>query len=382
MRHLLAYIIVLMIGSSINAQNFELLKIKKCNQISQMYEDQKGNLWFYNDIDWYESKRNALIQFDGTNWTIHRKPEGKAKPNLLNGIVENKGKMYFGTPNGILMYDGQNWENLCERESFSSGFTFFLYKDKEGTVWTNVLKNFKSAIGRIVDDEFVEFEAEGLERKDWISGAAEDDEGNIYFYRPPTLLKKYNGKEFTSLLQDKTYIDDIEFDQNGNMWLGINEGIIQVFVADSVVTYEIPGAYYNSYISAVWMPFGILPGIIMGAIVPDRASISILKNEKNNMWCVSRNHGVAVFNDIEKDFRILSEEDGITFPQKAFNVNIDREGNVWIAKGRKGVSMFDGEKWTNYSRADGLPKICQNVVQDSNGIIWVTGKKGIAKMIK
>ncbi|MEL6846535.1 MAG: regulator, partial [Bacteroidota bacterium] len=57
----------------------------------------------------------------------------------------------------------------------------------------------------------------------------------------------------------------------------------------------------------------------------------------------------------------------------------DREGRVWVPKQKKGLSMYDGRRWYNYTRKDGLPQKCYNVSQDREGNIWVMGKKGISR---
>lgn len=59
----------------------------------------------------------------------------------------------------------------------------------------------------------------------------------------------------------------------------------------------------------------------------------------------------------------------------------DRLGNLWIATDGEGVSKYDGQTFTNYTHAAGLPHgIVWRILEDKNGDLWfATDGGGIAK---
>lgn len=60
----------------------------------------------------------------------------------------------------------------------------------------------------------------------------------------------------------------------------------------------------------------------------------------------------------------------------------DREGNVWLGfRGNAGIARFDGERFTRYGMADGLPgPNAETIFQDREGTLWAPTDGGLARL--
>jgi ligand-binding sensor domain-containing protein len=64
------------------------------------------------------------------------------------------------------------------------------------------------------------------------------------------------------------------------------------------------------------------------------------------------------------------------------SITIDSAWNIWAGTSR-GVTMYDGVKWTNYTVDDGLPgNKVMLVAADPDGVVWVTTTAGVARFVK
>lgn len=80
------------------------------------------------------------------------------------------------------------------------------------------------------------------------------------------------------------------------------------------------------------------------------------------------------------------EEQGLSKVTTAYNPNyiislkVDNDGIVWCGTWGGGLARFDGEKWTNYTTADGLPaNFIFMLHKDDKGTIWIGTSKGLAR---
>jgi len=65
-------------------------------------------------------------------------------------------------------------------------------------------------------------------------------------------------------------------------------------------------------------------------------------------------------------------------PNYIFTVVIDRNDHVWAGTWGGGVSRFDGENWTSFSSADGLPgNIVYSAMVDRDGYYWFGTNRGL-----
>ncbi|WP_127845668.1 two-component regulator propeller domain-containing protein [Psychroflexus aestuariivivens] len=57
----------------------------------------------------------------------------------------------------------------------------------------------------------------------------------------------------------------------------------------------------------------------------------------------------------------------------------DSKGNIWFSAENFGVYKYDGTKFTNFTKEDGLAtNTIQNIFEDNKGQIWFTTWEGIS----
>jgi ligand-binding sensor domain-containing protein len=99
---------------------------------------------------------------------------------------------------------------------------------------------------------------------------------------------------------------------------------------------------------------------------------------KDGIW-LNSSQGVLV---LEPDNHFeLTESSGLPV-NNISTVFQDREGNVWLGSGGKGVLKFSGKTFTHFNRQSGAPsELITSILEDRHGTFWLsTFDKGIIKM--
>ncbi|MBL4623900.1 MAG: T9SS type A sorting domain-containing protein [Flavobacteriales bacterium] len=160
-------------------------------------------------------------------------------------------------------------------------------------------------------------------------------------------------------------ITDVDFDTNGDAWLGTGLGGISIF--DGTPFTEITETEH---------------------LINDRIR-AIVMDTNGNKW-VGTADGVSVFNPsnlfVENHtiMLVLPAPDTLNPVE---DVKIAGNGNIWVGiyvdylVTEGGVAMFDGNSWTDYDVSDGLVgPVVRAIDIDSQDNIWVTTSTGISKI--
>lgn len=76
----------------------------------------------------------------------------------------------------------------------------------------------------------------------------------------------------------------------------------------------------------------------------------------------------------------LGEVDVAYNPNYIISLEVDEEGIVWCGTWGGGLARFDGERWTNYTTAQGLPgNHIFMLHRDQTGDLWVGTSKGLSR---
>ena len=63
-----------------------------------------------------------------------------------------------------------------------------------------------------------------------------------------------------------------------------------------------------------------------------------------------------------------------------FSILEDSRGNLWFGSGRRGVSMYNGETFTHFTKNEGLTSNqVRSILEDSHGNIWIAAMEGVCK---
>jgi ligand-binding sensor domain-containing protein len=119
------------------------------NEVTNIYEDKTGNIWFGTEsgASRYDGKsfRNFKIneappatQADSVHVSIyqHPIPEGSWMHNDVNAIIEDKtGKLWFGTRGYACVYDGKTFTTITNKDGKPFANVRSITEDKKGNIW-------------------------------------------------------------------------------------------------------------------------------------------------------------------------------------------------------------------------------------------------------
>ncbi|GAB4018915.1 hypothetical protein GCM10028808_54840 [Spirosoma migulaei] len=186
------------------------------NQVSTIYEDKAGTIWF--------GTNGGVSRYDGKsfrNFTI----EGGLSTNDVNSILEDKtGKLWFGTRGYTYVYDGKTF-SVFSHKGTSFGDIWSIIEDRKGTIWLgggNGLWRFDSgAITQFTQNPILH--------------VFEDKKGNIWTSSQiaPGRFGLFRNDE-KSLSDKKTAVTEIAQSLNlfgileatdGRIWFGAYDGV-------------------------------------------------------------------------------------------------------------------------------------------------------------
>ena len=363
--------------------------------------------------------------------------DGLASNNVLAIFEDSHGTMWFGTTDGLTRYDGENFQTFTTEDGLAQDTIGLIFEDQRGMLWfadgvlSDLMEKEKTmdmswmetplreldltphdetpagtikpirpkGVSRYDGDAFRIFTtfSDGLVN-DNVKDIFEDETGALWFVTGFG-VSRYDGTEFHNFSIDGPMgmnilpeawkqLRTIAQDTAGNLWFGSYAGII----------------YYNAQTSRLRY-FGVDPdfGPFQEMGQAQTAHITDLQfDAKENLW-MSRD-------DTDEESSGVRRFDGkklTTFPQSdalpmnsVNNITQDSGGNLWFTGVKKlppkmhetedsismifpevesGVSVYNGERFQNFNRDDGLPSNrVWSVFEDSSGKFWFATDAGVA----
>jgi ligand-binding sensor domain-containing protein len=189
------------------------------NDVSCIYEDKKGKLWF--------ASNDGACYYNGktfTNFTVAASANSYSKsPKQVAGILhDKKGNFWFVTLNhGVYRYDGKSFTNFLPYQALVC-----ILEDKNGNIWVGSWSHggvyrYDGKSLATGPAAFTHFD--GLS-DDMIKCMFEDKAGNIWIGTRDNGVDRYDGKSITNFSENDGLcgngVECILEDKNGNMWFG------------------------------------------------------------------------------------------------------------------------------------------------------------------
>ena len=286
-----------------------------------MCEDSNGDIWARNDT--------SLIKYDGESWVTYKNNEWNYMPDIVEMIVDDNMKVWFGYWGGISHFDGTEWYT----DSLNYG--------------------------------------EGHENQIGVESIAISNSGEIYLgtYRDGILKSAPEGFIEYSKTDDgfpANYVYGIAIDQNNNIYAGTDNGLA-VYKGTSWKVYSTPGPlggeelevvdkspdgslwfYSNKGISNFdgnnWNLFGSFDGEAVYGMS------CFLLDSKGRVWAapyIPWNDPKGIYLYESGNWNSISTEDGLG-GNSVYDIAESADGGIWCVT-NSGVSQYDGTSWTNYT---------------------------------
>ena len=338
------------------------------SNISQVAFDTYGNIWFiskhhmnYNHderlykihnedissivIPFYP--KSLCVSSNGLVWIGTHSFDGEVfmgyQNNLsedINGdfpIEDNAGNMWFSDSNneGLLKYDGNNWETFSTVDGLLSNTCGMLESDMNGYIWVKH------------HDGVTKFDPIGSNTEIHITNANVLGTFRCFTVENNNLWAGCSGGLFRN-------------DMNNGSWANfiITNTIISSHTYDAVVD--------NNNIVIIGTAYGVSKfSSNMWTNISTANTTAFAVDNDNNIWMG------GIFSD---GFRKLDVNNTITEYSGIDNIGdilINDDGTIWFAS-RDGLFFFDGANITQYTTVDGLiDDHCTALAKDVDGNLWV-----------
>lgn len=237
-----------------------------------------------------------------------------------------------------------------------------IFQDKNGNFWFGTNGD---GVAHYDGDSLYYFSNEQGFDGQQITGITADQEGNIWFASDQGVIKydwstnPEGGKRFINY-SDQQYFEGQRFwsiyvDSKNNIWGGSARGI---FRFDGVN----------------WRPFKVpYPEELKGEFLTEGTSCSILEDSAGNLWFSTRGYGAFKYDG--NKFTRYTKKDGLA-DDEVYDMFEDRNGNIWFGTMNGGLSFFDGERFVNYHQFNssiGDNEVCI-IYEDKAGNIWFSSE--------
>lgn len=275
--------------------------------------------------------------------------DGLPSSYIYDIIIDDLGIGWFATANGLVKYDGKQFQTYTSEDGLIDELISDIYKDRLGNLWVatelgGVAKFVHDSLIYIpelseLDSLLVHFISAGPNGKLWFG----TDEKGIYEWE--------YGKSLTPKLSienglPSNQIWDFSMDREGNFWISTSNGIA-LYKEDGGVTYTLTEQNGLS----------------------GKLAYQVFEDTEGNKWIPTSN-GITIIKP-DLSIEIISKINGLDLGY-VYSIAQDDRGDIWIGTERIGLFIYDGTNFTQIKKRNGLSSnFVYRLVNDSDGNIWI-----------
>ena len=263
-------------------------------------------------------------------------------------VEPKKNSLWVGTSTGVHEINLANNQpiNTFNRDSgLANEYVFAVGIDKEGYKWfgTNA-----GGTSRYRDGEWkTYFPMHGLADY-WIYCFASQKNGDLWIGTwAGTNHVDLGTMKFTTYVKEliNEWVYGLDVDKKDRVWFGTEGGV-------------------SMYDGSAWRSWNNKDGL--GAPNPNKLE-------------PSTNTGLGTRS--RHDLGVMSGDGTFSYNNNyVFSILVAEDQSVWAGTWGGGVSKFDGKRWKNYTREDGLAgNIVYSIAQESNGVLWFGTNRGVSR---
>jgi ligand-binding sensor domain-containing protein len=274
---------------------------------------------------------------------------GVGKDVYVRALAVDKAEnsIWIGTSVGVHqvnLADNTPIKTFTREHGLANEYVFAINVDQQGNKWfgTNA-----GGISRYKDDEWkTYFPMHGLADY-WVYSFANQSDGTLWIgtWAGANRVDAKTG-EFTTYVKEliNEWVYGLAVDSQDRVWFGTEGGI-------------------TMYDGKTWRSWSHADGLGGG-------NSQQLPASKNTGLGTRSRHDLGVLNDGMETYN----------PNYVFSIAIAPGDVIWAGTWGGGVSVFDGQTWKNYGRADGLAgNIVYSVLRDSEGVFWFGTNGGLSR---
>lgn len=362
------------------------------NQVNSITQDLQGNLWLATD-------GSGVCKFRAGQFDYFTEEDGLSHNVVRATCLDDKGRVWFGTRNGICYYDPRGKETTKPFKYLDPSIVqpqnvSHIFMDREKNLW---FSTFGEGVYKYDGKVFKNYNENNGLINNWIRSAIEDSDGNIWFASKYG-LSKFDGSNFTRFTESDGLPGDntnvVFEDKEKNVWIGsdgkglckfLGETFTYLTTKDSLSSNMVmsiledkdQNLWFSTFGKGITEKEGSKTRIYSTNEGLNNNTIwASLKDNNNNLWfCTSE----GVYKYDGKSFHNYGMGEGLN-ARIVYSICQDHNGNLWLGT-TQGVSMFDGKHFKNYvSGTDNIGKNVSSVVEDKNHVLWFATKNGLYKL--
>jgi ligand-binding sensor domain-containing protein/serine phosphatase RsbU (regulator of sigma subunit) len=205
------------------------------NNIWSMCEDKSGNIWF-------GTSSSGLSVYNGKTFTNYYLKDGIHGLRIPSIVCDRKGNVWIANENGVDKFDGTNFTFYGEQQGFSSQGVNAIYEDKLGVLWFGSPDKIIKYDGKLFTSIL---RKEGFPR---LRNIIKDKFGYMWFSTDAGACV-YTGQRFNVITENDGLSSNtvyyVKEDNDGNIWMGTNNGIDKLDLNQYVNKKEIVLKHYG-----------------------------------------------------------------------------------------------------------------------------------------
>ncbi len=347
------------------------------NVVSAVIQTENGLLWL--------GTGSGLASFDGRTFTRVRLgfPSPASAPDIYSLVEGPDGDLWVGVHPGVVRIPKRDLNDsyLTESKVFRLGdaqsdVAQVLFKARDGTIWAGTNHGLYRFDGnrflRVLPALFISRINQALNGRLLLT----TDAGFLEYDGASVI--KHRGLETRFGVHDDQIFDVFQ-DAEGRMWYGTFKGI-RLLEAERPISLH-PDQPANTAAfrihagpdGGIWVSTGIgLYRVADGSMwtpAPDLHARSFWVSKDGDLWIGTNGKGLVHLH--RRLVRMYTSADGLPENDVVMTVLPTRDNRLWVGS-NCGFSVFDGNRFRNYSERDGLKNTCVwSLAEDHKHSLWI-----------
>jgi two-component system, sensor histidine kinase ChiS len=319
------------------------------NTVFALAEDRDGNLWIGGNeggIGKFEIERDDVgrkILYAGDNAFLNYSiSHGITEQEILPMIIDNSGKLWFGSSDGLSKFDGHSIVTYGSKQGLIHTNVVSLKEDSKGNLW---IGTFEGGISSFDGKSFTNYTTEQGLVHNTVWNFHEDSEGVIWIATRGG-LSRFDGENFINFKKDQGLPDNklsiVTEDKAGNILIGSWGGGVSIIRKNRVDMLSrkdvshIEQNIFENYNTAHGLPNDVVYGIVEdddnNIIIGTSYGLTVLRGGLGEERGQIAREVVEIFNQ-QTGYPIKDVSNN-------FSMLVDKQGFVWVGTGDKLV-CFD-----------------------------------------
>jgi ligand-binding sensor domain-containing protein/tRNA A-37 threonylcarbamoyl transferase component Bud32 len=356
--------------------------------IYRFLEDSKNNFWIATLSGLYRIN-NGKIQ----KYSTPALPADK----VVNLLEDRKGNIWISTINGLVRFRDDVFESFTLENGFPGEGAGELFEDAEENLWIGI---GQIGLVRLHDGKFITYsKEEGLAERS-VSSIYGSKDGSVWLTNGIGITNLRNGKIRNFLFDPKaTHAETVSVmeDSIGTVWVGTEGGGLHILKEGKLSPHPDTNKLLAQTIRSMYedQPGSLWAGNYgRGVNHFENGKLTATFKQSEGL----NNVAARAFHKDKDGSLLLLTEDGVyRYQHGLFSVYIPqsilgdhvwtiyRDSNdvLWMGSNGGGLKRYEKGKLVSIRKSHGLwTDIVADILEDANGIFWITSDKGIFSISK